>query len=307
MQSQREKKKCLELLEQFLQTRLFARGEGDVEAADLQEHLHSSGFEFPLKQVHKLLGDLVEAGTAGRVPCSKLGEELHWNDAGKVVDAEGREQKSFKFVYFAKSASPRGVQGSQALEKMGVWITATENVRDSLVADFLSAEALSEKRAHPEIVFRVGDAYVRLSIPAQELPLSVQVGRRSGAEENETATAAERSCTVAMKSAVLSRFKGGAGGQYRIKLERDGREAFLNAFGSQNSTCAKTLSGQETEIFFRDLIEEDRTRPVQGGDWVASKLKEGLLKVGHESGLRLKLPLYVVVKGFQVLVLPGSQ
>lgn len=304
MQAKGEKKKCLELLEQFLRARLFGSGDGDVEAADLQAHLREHGIELLLKKVHKLLAELVDEGKAGRVPCSKLGEELRWDEAGKVVDAEGREQKTFKFVYFAKSASARGVQGSELLERVGVKITATENVRDFLVADFLSGVAPGEKRSHPEIVFRVGDAYVRLSIPAQELPLSVLVGRRAGVDEAEPA-ATERVCTVALKNAVLSRFKGGAGGQYRIRLERDGREALLHDFGSQNPTLAKTLTPQELDIFFRDLVDEDRTRPVQGGEWVASKLKAGLEPAAREGGLRLRLPIYVVVKGFQALVLPG--
>jgi len=303
MQAKHEKKKCLELLEQFLRARLFGSGDGDVEAANLQALLREHGIELALKKVHKLLAELVDEGKAGRVPCSKLGEELRWDEAGKVVDAEGREQKTFKFVYFAKSASARGVQGSELLEKVGVKITATENVRDLLVADFLSGITLGEKRFHPEIVFRVGDAYVRLSIPAQELPLSVLVGRSVGVYEADSATATERLCTVALKNAVLSRFKGGAGGQYRIRLERDGREALLRDFGSQNPTLAKTLTPQELEIFFRDLVDEDRTRPVQGGDWVASKLKAGLEPAAREGGLRLKLPIYVVVKGFQALVM----
>jgi hypothetical protein len=301
MQPKRENEKSLELLERFLRARVFGSGEGDAEGSALQEHLHANGIELTLKKVHQLLGELVEEGRAGRVPCSKLGEELRFNQAGKVVDAEGREQKSFKFVYFAKSASSRGVQGSQALEKLGVWITATENVRDSLVADFLEAEVAGKKREHPEVIFRVGDAYVRLSIPAQELPLNVRVGRRAGAEEVCAAT--DRTCSVALKNAVLSRFKGGSGGQYSIKLERDGREAMLRSHGSQNPTQAKTLSAQETEIFFRDLVEEDRTRPVQSNDWLANKLKAGLETVSGEKGLRLKLPLYIVVKGFQALVL----
>lgn len=297
-----EKKRILTILEAQLrrQRESFENEDGFVGLEFLQRHLKSKGFDFDSRVIRSLLDELEEEDKIKKIVLSKCGNiEFFVNSEGLVVDREGTEQKTFKYLYAFK-----GMPGKACLIEKNWEIVASKRIEDAIYIDMPNrAECLLAAPGRRQIIFRENDySYLRISISEVELPVNLYLGRRGDVDFSKR-TLRPHDCYVLVPNNSFSRFRLDGGGQFSINIPRSGRDVVIESLGSTTETSGKKVNEDDLEIFFRGAGDVPPTENEENKVRLKARLEQRLSFVKNGSPNYFQIPVFVKVAELQTVVL----